>query len=238
MNKKKIVFLTGAGISAESGIETFRSGENSLWKNHDVKEIATPEGWKKDRQKVLDFYNARRRDLDTVEPNDAHKLIAGLEKDFHVSVVTQNIDDLHERGGSSDVIHLHGELKKMCSSMNVRKTLPYDRDILLGDKHEDGSQLRPFVVWFGEDVPRLQEAIVEVRSADALVIVGTSLEVYPAAGLMKYAKASCDLYYIDKAPKHTPVLKYFKTFKDPATEGMKKLVELLRNENKNKDENN
>jgi len=224
--RKKIVFLTGAGISAESGVQTFRDSDGT-WENHSVEEVATPRGWKENRQKVLDFYNARRKQLHTVEPNQAHLIIAELERDHDVVVITQNVDDLHERAGSTNIIHLHGELRKMCSSQDTSKTLPYDEDIKLGDKHEDGSQLRPFVVWFGEDVPLIPQAAAEIRKADVLVIVGTSLEVYPAAGLMKYARATCELYYIDPAPKRSPVLQYFETFKVPATEGMKQLRERI-----------
>lgn len=229
--RKKIVFLTGAGISAESGIKTFRDSDG-LWEGHKVEDVATVAGWRKDRQKVLDFYNERRKQMSSVEPNEAHILIAQLEREFDVVVITQNVDDLHERGGSSDVMHLHGELAKMCSSMDKTKTLPYIDDIKLGDKHEDGSQIRPFIVWFGEDVTMIDDAIRQVKTADFLVIVGTSLEVYPAAGLMGYAKSSCELFYIDPKPKmNTGVAQYFTIIKKSATTGVKEFVDnLLTNE--------
>lgn len=224
----KIVFLTGAGVSRESGIMTFRDSDG-LWEGHSVMEVASIEGWRKDREKVLNFYNERRAQLDTVKPNTAHELIAQLEKDHEVVVITQNVDDLHERGGSTNIIHLHGELRKMCSSMDKNKTLPYDKDIQIGDKHEDGSQLRPFIVWFGEDVPKMFEAANHVMNADVLVIVGTTLEVYPAAGLSQYAKGSCRLFYIDPNPTtEYPGIEYFTTIKKVATEGMKELVEILK----------
>lgn len=224
----KIVFFTGAGVSRESGVKTFRD-EDGLWEGYDVMEVASTQGWKKNKEKVLKFYNERRAQLDTVEPNLAHKLIAELEKDHEVVVITQNVDDLHERGGSTKIVHLHGELRKMCSSMNKEATLPYTEDINVGDKHEDGSQLRPYIVWFGEDVPKMFEAANVVRSADVLVVLGTSLEVYPAAGLVTYTKADCQLYYIDPKPSEdTPGLEYFTVIKKVATEGMKDLFELLK----------
>jgi NAD-dependent deacetylase len=224
----KIVFLTGAGVSRESGIKTFRDSDG-LWEGHDVMEVASIEGWKKDREKVLKFYNERRAQLDTVEPNLAHKLIAELEQEHDVVVITQNVDDLHERAGSTNVMHLHGELRKMCSSMNKKSVLPYTQDIKIGDKHEDGSQLRPFIVWFGEDVPRMPDTTKEVMSADVLVVIGTSLEVYPAAGLVRFAKGSCRLFYIDPQPnKDVPGIEYFSVIEKIATDGMKELVEYLK----------
>lgn len=223
---KKIVFLTGAGISAESGVQTFRDS-GGLWEGHDVMEVASPQGWRKDKQLVLNFYNERRRQLDTVEPNDAHKLIASLEEKYNVHIVTQNVDDLHERGGSTNIIHLHGELKKMCSSLDKTKTLPYNEDIKVGDKHEDGSQLRPFIVWFGEDVPKLGDAVETIVDADYLVIIGTSLNVYPAAGLMKYAPTNCKLFYIDPNPSLGHSTQYFTIIPKVATEGMKDFIDIL-----------
>jgi len=226
--RKKIVFLTGAGVSRESGIKTFRD-EDGLWEGYSVDEVASIQGWRKDKEKVLKFYNERRSQLDTVEPNEAHKLIVELEKNHEVVVITQNVDDLHERGGSSNVIHLHGELRKMCSSINKSKTLPFDKDIKIGDKHEDGSQLRPYIVWFGEDVPKMFEAVIHVMDADILVVVGTSLEVYPAAGLTEYVKKSCLLYYIDPKPSNnTPSIENFITIKKVATEGMVELINMLK----------
>ena len=228
MEKRKLVFLTGAGISKESGIETFRDSKEGLWENFNVMEVASIEGWKKNPDKVLDFYNIRKNQLDTVEPNDAHKIIGELEKDFDVLVITQNVDDLHERGGASNIIHLHGELRKMCSSLNKTKTLPYNIDIKLGDKHPDGSQLRPFIVWFGENVPLIEKAALEIRKADILVVVGTSLEVYPAAGLIQYAKSSCELFYIDPNPNtEDSGIEYFTLIEKKATEGMKDFRNLI-----------
>ena len=224
----KIVFLTGAGVSRESGIKTFRDSDG-LWEGHSVTEVASIEGWRKDKEKVLNFYNERRAQLDTVEPNLAHKLIAELEQKHDVVVVTQNVDDLHERAGSTNVMHLHGELRKMCSSMNKKSVLPYTQDIKVGDKHEDGSQLRPYIVWFGENVPMMPDTTKEVMSADVLVVIGTSLEVYPAAGLVRFAKGSCRLFYIDPTPNtDTPGIEYFSVIKKVATEGMKELVEYLK----------
>ena len=226
---KKIVFLTGAGISAESGIKTFRDS-GGLWEGVDVMEVASIDGWRKDKARVLEFYNQRRNQLEEVEPNDAHRIIAELEKDFDVTVVTQNVDDLHERGGSSNIIHLHGELKKMCSSRDTTLTLPYDKEIRVGDKHEDGSQLRPFIVWFGENVPLINRAALRIIDADILVIIGTSLEVYPAAGLMGYADKECKLYYIDPAIRADPeTLEGFTLIEKKATEGMADLKKILLN---------
>lgn len=223
--RKKIVFLTGAGVSAESGVKTFRD-HDGLWEGVDVMEVASIDGWRKDREKVLRFYNQRRQQLDEVVPNAAHLAIAELEKDYDVVVITQNVDDLHERAGSSKILHLHGELKKMCSSNNKKLTLPYDKDIQIGDKHEDGSQLRPFIVWFGEDVPMIEDATLEIRKADIVVIVGTSLQVYPAAGLWEYAKTD-ELYYIDPSPAQSNALQYFKVIREKATVGMEKLKQEL-----------
>ena len=228
--KKKIVFLTGAGISAESGIKTFRDA-GGTWEGHSVTEVASPEGWKKNKALVLKFYNDRRKQLDEVVPNAAHYTIADLEKDYDVIVITQNVDDLHERAGSTNVIHLHGELKKACSSNNKALTVPYDKAIEIGDKHADGSQLRPFIVWFGENVPLMDDAMTEVMKADMFVVVGTSLQVYPAAGLSRYAKSWCELFYIDPSPLEDNVLSYFKVIRKVATEGMKDFVTLLNNKN-------
>jgi NAD-dependent deacetylase len=225
--KKKIVFLTGAGVSAESGVKTFRD-HDGLWEGFDVMEVASIDGWRKDREKVLSFYNLRRSQMDEVVPNLAHLIIAELEKDFDVDVVTQNVDDLHEKAGSSKILHLHGELSKMCSSKNKELTLPYTSDIKIGDEHPDGSQLRPFIVWFGEDVPMIDEAIKVVKSADILVVLGTSLQVYPAAGLSQYASADCELYYIDPNPADYPALQYFTVIREKATNGMEILKSKLK----------
>ena len=196
---KKLTILSGAGISAESGIKTFRDSDG-LWENHNVTDVASPEGWQKDRELVLEFYNQRRRQLHEVEPNNAHKLIADLEKHFDVQIVTQNIDDLHERAGSTNILHIHGELFKSCSCND--KSLVYEQksDINLGDKAEDGAQLRPFIVWFGEDVPLYQKAQEIVKNSDILIVIGTSLQVYPAAGLINYTRENILIYYIDPNP--------------------------------------
>ena len=179
---KKILVFTGAGVSAESGIETFRTGDDGLWMNHRIEDVATPDGWRRDKKKVLDFYNLRRSQLGTVQPNDGHKIIAELEKHFGVTVVTQNVDNLHERAGSTNVIHLHGELTKVRSTLDPH--LVYDRpsDVNVGDKCEKGSQLRPHIVWFGEnlDPSFLQAAQTAAEEADVCIVVGTSMKVSPA----------------------------------------------------------
>jgi NAD-dependent deacetylase len=197
MKRKKLVVLTGAGISAESGIKTFRDSDG-LWEGHDIMEVASPEGWNKNKEIVLEFYNQRRLQCANVLPNEAHQILASLEKDFEVIIITQNVDDLHERAGSSRVIHLHGELNKAQSTTDP--SLIYDwtnREIKVGDFCEKGSQLRPFIVWFGEMVPLISKSQELVAEADILVIIGTSLVVYPAAGLLDYAKPEIDKYIID-----------------------------------------
>jgi len=193
---KKIVVFTGSGISAESGIPTFRDA-NGLWNNYNHEEISSPAGWKKNKELVLEFFNERRRKLQEVVPNQAHELVSALEAHFDVQIITQNIDDLHERAGSTKVLHIHGELNKMCSSLN--KELVYDcpADIKLGDKAPDGSQLRPFVVWFGEDVPLFPQAVALTREADIFIVIGTSLKVYPAANLLSYIKSTAQLIIIN-----------------------------------------
>ena len=233
--KKRIVVLTGAGVSAESGISTFRDSDG-LWENYRVEDVASIEGWYRDPATVLDFYNARRAQLQTVKPNDAHRAIADLEKDYDVTVVTQNVDNLHERAGSTRIIHLHGELTKVrpencCNDMDgFSEATGFDIGsdaIHLGDKAPNGAQLRPHIVWFGEAVPKIDAAIDAVESADILLIVGTSLQVYPAAGLYRYAGYDTPIYIID--PKDVPVRDGRIThIKDVATKGMeafKKLVE-------------
>lgn len=230
--KKTIVFLTGAGISAESGIPTFRDG-NGLWNNHNVEDVASIEGWKRNPELVLDFYNQRRADLMKAQPNNAHLAITKLQKKYNVIVLTQNVDDLHERAGTDLVLHLHGELGKVCSSANKEEwvyELPLDVPIRMGDKAEDGSQLRPYIVWFGEDVTNIQDACNIVQQADIFVVVGSSLEVNPAALLVIYSRAE-QSYVIDPAaPKDMleeldPSLHVINL---PATEGMKVLMEELR----------
>jgi NAD-dependent deacetylase len=197
---KKLVVLTGAGMSAESGIRTFRDS-NGLWEEHDVMDVASIEGWRKNPGLILRFYNERRKQMHSCEPNKGHILLAGLENDFEVEIITQNVDNLHERAGSARVLHLHGELTKARSSIDP--TLVYllgDREIKLGDKCEKGSQLRPYIVWFGEEVPAINEAIKIVESAEILCIIGTSLNVYPAAGLLHYAPTGCPIFLIDPNP--------------------------------------
>ena len=197
--RKNIVVLSGAGISAESGIETFRDA-NGLWHGHDIMKVASPQGWQENPKLVLDFYNQRRRQLLNVTPNIAHDTLVNLEKIFNVTIVTQNVDDLHERAGSSNVLHLHGELLKAQSTQYFDLVYSCLKDISLGDVCEMGSQLRPYIVWFGEEVPKLNEAIAEVIKADIIVIIGTSMQVYPAAGLISFVPKNTPIYYIDPSP--------------------------------------
>jgi len=197
--KKKIVVLTGAGMSAESGISTFRDS-NGLWENHDIMEVASPEGWHKNPSLVLDFYNKRRTQLKEVKPNRGHEILAELESNFDVQIITQNVDNLHEKAGSSNILHLHGELTKVRSVANENYILDWTEDLLLGETDDKGNQLRPHIVWFGEAVPAIDEAIPMMEIADIVIIIGTSLQVYPAAGLMHYTKATIPVYYIDPNP--------------------------------------
>jgi NAD-dependent deacetylase len=226
MSKKKLVILSGAGISAESGLKTFRDSDG-LWEGYDVTEVATPRGWKKNPQMVLDFYNMRRKDVAAAKPNAAHIGLAELEKHFDVTIITQNIDDLHERGGSANVMHLHGEIFKMRSERDEQLIYDIRGDIKLGDKAEDGSQLRPNIVWFQEPVPMIEEAIPVVYSADVFVVVGTSLVVYPAAGLINYVPAFAPKYIIDKQVPFTQNFHNLTAIEKPATEGVKELHTLL-----------
>ncbi len=196
---KHIVVLTGAGVSAESGIATFRDA-NGLWEGHDVMQVASPQGFESNPGLVLEFYNQRRAQLKSVKPNDAHYCIAALERNYKVSVITQNVDDLHERAGSKQVIHLHGELLKARSSVNPEYIVPWHDDITSDHRCPQGSQMRPHIVWFGEEVPAMDIAINHITTADAVLIVGTSLQVYPAAGLMHYAPEGCLMYLIDPQP--------------------------------------
>jgi NAD-dependent deacetylase len=221
---KKIVFLKGAGISAESDISTFRDSDG-LWENHNVQDVASIDGWHRNPELIIDFYNQRRKQLAAVKPNDAHKLIAKLEDKYNVVVITQNVDNLHEIGGSTNIIHLHGELTKAC---NENKTEVFDigyNNMIYGARAQDGSLLRPFIVWFGEAVPLIGRASEEVFDADIVVIVGTSMQVYPAAGLINYAKPTADIYYIDPNPATN--LKNINIIKEKATVGMKILTELF-----------
>jgi NAD-dependent deacetylase len=197
--KKKLVVLTGAGISAESGIKTFRDA-GGLWEGHNVNDVATPEGWYKNPKLVLDFYNQRRQQLHQVQPNLGHQILAELEQDFDVFIITQNVDNLHEKSGSSNVLHLHGELLKVRSTINRNYILDWETDLNFGDVDDKGNQLRPHIVWFGEEVPALEEAVTIVENADILVIIGTSLQVYPAASLMNFADPMIPVFYIDPKP--------------------------------------
>ena len=198
--KMKLVVLTGAGISAESGIKTFRDADG-LWEGHNVMDVASYEGWLRNKELVLDFYNQRRRQLKEVKPNRGHIVLAELENDFDVHIITQNVDNLHEKAGSTKVLHLHGELLKVCSDCNSEiEIMVWQEDLLLGDTDKNGNQLRPNIVWFGEAVPALDEAVTIVQQADYVAVIGTSLQVYPAAGLMHYANRNVPIFYIDPRP--------------------------------------
>lgn len=221
---QNLVVLSGAGISAESGLKTFRDSDG-LWEGHDVYEVASPLGWKKNPQLVLDFYNMRRRDVANAQPNDAHIALAMLEKKYHVTIITQNIDDLHERGGSKNIIHLHGEIKKCRSVLNPTLYFPYEEDLAVGDTAPDGGQLRPHIVWFGEDVPMMGLAAEITSQADIFIVVGTSLQVYPAASLTAYIPSHCKAYIIDK---HIPKLNsQFTAIEQSASSGVVQLVQDL-----------
>lgn len=221
-----MVVLTGAGISAESGLRTFRDSDG-LWEGYNIEDVATPRAWRRDPQLVLDFYNMRRKGVLEAQPNAAHKALAALEAHYEVRIVTQNIDDLHERAGSTNVLHLHGEIFKMRSEHNEYIQYPIQGDIQLGDTAEDGAQLRPHIVWFEEPVPMIEAAIPIMDSADIFVLVGTSLVVYPAAGLVDYVKPEVPKYVIDK--KIPPVSRYRNVIpiESTATEGMLALQQLL-----------
>lgn len=219
---KKVVVLTGAGISAESGISTFRDS-NGLWENHDIMEVASPEGWRNNPELVLSFYNLRRRQLKEVKPNSAHYFLKELEEKYEVVIITQNVDDLHERAGSSKVIHLHGELRKARSEKNEDLILDWEEDIQLGDLAEDGAQLRPHIVWFGEMVPMMEKAIEEVSDADIMLVIGTSLQVYPAASLIDFIEYGKPIYVIDPNSITVPNNPNIKVIRKTATEGVKEL---------------
>lgn len=228
MPKKKLVVLTGAGISAESGLKTFRDSDG-LWEGYDIEEVATPMAWRRNPQLVLDFYNYRRKNVLDAVPNDAHHGLAELENDFDVTIITQNIDDLHERAGSTKVLHLHGEIFKMRSEIDEELVYEIKGDIKLGDKAEDGAQLRPHIVWFHEAVPMIEVAVPLVHSADIFVVVGTSLVVYPAAGLVNYAQHPVPKFIVDKKIPYTSSVYNLTTIEKPATEGVKDLTLLLKN---------
>ena len=229
---KKIVVLTGAGMSAESGISTFRDS-GGLWEKYPVEQVATPEGYAANPKLVLDFYNDRRKQLLKVEPNLGHRILAELEKDFDVTVITQNVDNLHERAGSKNVIHLHGELTKVTSSHQpnepkyIKELLPENFEVKIGDLADDGSQLRPFIVWFGEAVPMIETAIDYVEKADIFVIIGTSLNVYPAAGLLNYVGYDIPVFLIDPNPVNISSGRKVQVISKGASSGMEDLRKIL-----------
>jgi NAD-dependent protein deacetylase/lipoamidase len=226
MSKKKIVVLTGAGISAESGLKTFRDSDG-LWEGYNVEDVATPRAWRRDPKLVLEFYNLRRKSVAEANPNAAHIGLAELENDFDVHIITQNIDDLHERAGSTKVLHLHGEIFKMRSERNESLVKEIRGDILLGDCAEDGCQYRPNIVWFEEPVPLIEQAIPIVHNADVFVVVGSSLVVYPAAGLVNYAQWEIPKFIIDKRIPYTSSIYNLTAIEKPATEGVVELREKL-----------
>lgn len=230
--KKNLVILSGAGMSAESGISTFRDA-GGLWDKYPVMQVASAEGYVRDPELVINFYNERRKQLLDVEPNAGHIGLAELEKDFNVTVVTQNVDNLHERAGSTRIIHLHGELTKVCSSRDpynpryVKELKPEEYEVKMGDKAGDGSQLRPFIVWFGEAVPEIETAVDYVEKADIFVIIGTSMNVYPAAGLLNYVPRTAEVYLIDPKPVDTYSMRQIHIIQKGASEGVKELKKLL-----------
>ena len=226
MNKKHIVVLSGAGVSAESGLKTFRDSDG-LWNGYDVYEVATPGGFKKNPQLVLDFYNDRRRDVAAAKPNAAHIGLANLERDFDVTIITQNIDDLHQRAGSTKVIHLHGEIFKMRSVTDVHTIYEIRGDIQIGDMAPDGTQLRPHIVWFEEEVPLMQEAVKILQDAYYFVVIGTSLQVYPAASLVQYAPPFLPKFIIDKKNPTASNYANLTIIEMSATEGVKELKKYL-----------
>ena len=226
MAKKKLVVLTGAGISAESGLKTFRDTEG-LWEGYDINEVATATAWRRNPGLVQEFYNMRRKGVKEAKPNAAHYALAELENDFDVHIITQNIDDLHERAGSTKITHLHGEIFKMRSEQNENLIYPIHEDISMGDKAEDGAQLRPHIVWFEEAVSKMEEAIHITKQAEVFLIVGTSLVVYPAAGLVNYAKWKIPKFIVDKKIPYTSSLYNLTAIEKGAGEGMKEVKNLL-----------
>lgn len=226
---KRIAVLTGAGISAESGIKTFRDADG-LWENHRIEDVATPEAWRRNPALVLEFYNQRRRQLLEVAPNAGHYALVELEAHYDVQIITQNVDDLHERANSSQVLHLHGALRKVRSNRYPELVYDWDKDLNIGDLCERGAPLRPHIVWFGEEVPMLLPAMDLVESADILLIIGTSLQVYPAAGLMQYAPPDIPVYYIDPKPQvnyELARMPYLKIIPEPASVGVRQVVNRL-----------
>lgn len=229
MSKQKIVVLTGAGMSAESGLKTFRD-ENGLWEGHDVMQVASPEGFAENPELVLEFYNQRRRQLLDVSPNKGHLALAELEQQFDVSIVTQNVDNLHEIAGSSHVVHLHGELFKVRSTVNENHVLEWEKDLILGDTDDHGHQLRPHIVWFGEMVPMLETAAQITQQAEILIIIGTSMQVYPAASLIHYAPDETPIYFVDPKPNiRSTDFNNLTVIPKTAAEGVPELVEQLFN---------
>lgn len=232
INMKNLVVLTGAGMSAESGISTFRDA-GGLWDKYPVEQVATPEGYQRDPELVIRFYNERRRQLLDVQPNKGHELLAELEKNFKVTIITQNVDNLHERAGSNHIIHLHGELTKVCSSFDpnnpryIRELRPDEYEVKIGDCAGDGSQMRPFIVWFGESVPKIEKAIQVVEKADIFVIIGTSMNVYPAAGLLHYVPPIAEVYLIDPQPVDTHSSRLIHIMNKGASEGVKELMGVI-----------
>ena len=229
---KNLVVLSGAGMSAESGISTFRDA-GGLWDKYLVEQVATPEGYARDPELVINFYNERRKQLLDVKPNRGHELLAGLEKYFNVTVITQNVDNLHERAGSTHIVHLHGELTKVCSSRDpnnphyIKELQPEEYEVRMGDRAGDGSQFRPFIVWFGESVPEIETAIDFVEKADIFVIIGTSMNVYPAAGLLNYVPRGAEVYLIDPKPVDTHTSRPIHVIRKGASEGVAELQKLL-----------
>ena len=224
--RKKLVVLTGAGISAESGLQTFRDS-GGLWEGYDVTRVATPEGWKQDPALVLDFYNRRRKEVTIAHPNAAHLELAALQKDFDVTIITQNIDDLHERAGSAKVLHLHGSIFKMRSERSMKPSYEIKGDIRLGDRAPDNGQLRPDIVWFGEAVPMIQPAVNLAAQSDIFVVIGTSMLVYPAAGLIECVSEEIPKYIIDRSIPQLRHMPNLITIEKPATEGVPELKKLL-----------
>ncbi|QXP61809.1 SIR2 family NAD-dependent protein deacylase [Olleya sp. HaHaR_3_96] len=222
---KHLVVLTGAGMSAESGIKTFR-GADGLWEGHNVMEVASPEGFAANPELVLDFYNQRRQQLLKVKPNKAHLELANLEKHFKITIITQNIDDLHERAGSTNVLHLHGELLKVRSTTNENNVLDWKKDLVIGDLDQNGNQLRPHIVWFGEAVPLIDKAVEICATADKLLIIGTSLQVYPAASLMHYVPDNVPKYFIDPNPSISST-KDLTVIAETATEGINTFISIF-----------
>ncbi|MGI8951747.1 MAG: SIR2 family NAD-dependent protein deacylase [Chitinophagaceae bacterium] len=227
MYKKKLVVLTGAGVSAESGLKTFRDSDG-LWEGYNIEDVATPRAWKKNAQIVLDFYNQRRRDVAKANPNAAHRGLAELQNDFDVQIITQNIDDLHERAGSKNVLHLHGEIFKMRCEKFEDCISEIRGDINLGDKSEKGFQLRPHIVWFEEPVPMIEEAARIASDAEIFVVVGTSLVVYPAAGLVNYASRYIPKFIVDKKIPYTTSLQNVTALEMHATQGVQELQKLFK----------